>query len=239
MESCITTKVVFGSLFFLLSISNVWAQHDRVPGQYLIKYKKTNPTVLEKTYIQSALGVKTLKHNSLTNSDLVTAETSFNEKYAKDLLAQGIVEYIEPNYIVKTQLTPNDANFSQLWGMNNTGQTGGTAWGKPGGNRCTCMLWLCARATIQRWEKKHSYGHVHPIFSALNYFLSGSSLFQIPRIHTYFPSRFSTTHTYLPVLALPILSVAMLFPISMILSPAGIISSTSNAMVIPLVSLAI
>ena len=127
MESSITTKVVFSSLFFLLSISNVWAQHDRVPGQFLMKYKKSNPTVSEKNYIQSALGVNVLKHNSLTNSDLVSADSSLNDKYAKDLLAQGIVEYIEPNYIVKTQAIPDDVNFSQLWGMNNTGQTGGTA----------------------------------------------------------------------------------------------------------------
>jgi len=38
------------------------------------------------------------------------------------------VEYIEPNYIVSTTTTvPNDPQFNQLWGLNNTGQTGGTA----------------------------------------------------------------------------------------------------------------
>jgi subtilisin family serine protease len=40
------------------------------------------------------------------------------------------VLYAEPNYIVRTaqhvQLTPNDPNFTQLWGLHNTGQTGGT-----------------------------------------------------------------------------------------------------------------
>jgi subtilisin family serine protease len=38
------------------------------------------------------------------------------------------VMYAEPNYIVRTSLTPNDTRFGELWGLNNTGQTvGGTA----------------------------------------------------------------------------------------------------------------
>ena len=34
---------------------------------------------------------------------------------------------MEPNYVVSATLTPNDPSYSQLWGMNNTGQTGGTS----------------------------------------------------------------------------------------------------------------
>src|SRR5262245_56688960 len=33
------------------------------------------------------------------------------------------VRYAEPNYVYRRQLTPNDASFGSLWGMNNTGQT--------------------------------------------------------------------------------------------------------------------
>ncbi|MCX6924894.1 MAG: S8 family peptidase, partial [Verrucomicrobia bacterium] len=53
--------------------------------------------------------------------------------------------YAEPDYQVKAVSTvPNDARFSELWGMNNTGQTGGTsdadidapeAWGLNTGSR--------------------------------------------------------------------------------------------------------
>ncbi len=35
------------------------------------------------------------------------------------------VLYAEPNYIVKTLATPDDTRFSELWGLNNSGQTGG------------------------------------------------------------------------------------------------------------------
>lgn len=35
--------------------------------------------------------------------------------------------YAEPDYIVHTSVQPNDSSFSELWGMHNTGQSGGTA----------------------------------------------------------------------------------------------------------------
>jgi len=37
------------------------------------------------------------------------------------------VLYAEPDYIVKTAVTPDDTRYDELWGMHNTGQTGGTA----------------------------------------------------------------------------------------------------------------
>src|SRR5439155_7881105 len=36
------------------------------------------------------------------------------------------VEYAEPNYIVSALVSPNDPSFSSLWGLLNTGQSGGT-----------------------------------------------------------------------------------------------------------------
>ena len=36
------------------------------------------------------------------------------------------VLYAEPNYKFKLFVVPNDPMFSQMWGLNNTGQTGGT-----------------------------------------------------------------------------------------------------------------
>ena len=36
------------------------------------------------------------------------------------------VAYVEPNYVYQaTALTPDDTRYSQLWGLNNTGQSGG------------------------------------------------------------------------------------------------------------------
>lgn len=57
---------------------------------------------------------------------------------AIDLLeASGRVEYAEPDYLVSVDLTPNDSRFAELWGMENTGQTGGT----PGADIDATLAW--------------------------------------------------------------------------------------------------
>jgi thermitase len=45
---------------------------------------------------------------------------------ARRLNRSSLVQYAEPNFILRTQATPNDPLFSQLYGLHNTGQTGGT-----------------------------------------------------------------------------------------------------------------
>jgi subtilisin family serine protease/PKD repeat protein len=42
------------------------------------------------------------------------------------LMKEPSIEYAEPNYIVRTCDVPDDPMFDQLWGLHNTGQTGGT-----------------------------------------------------------------------------------------------------------------
>ena len=46
--------------------------------------------------------------------------------YLTALARDSRVEYVEPNYLVQSQLIPNDTRFIDLWGLNNEGQTGGT-----------------------------------------------------------------------------------------------------------------
>lgn len=40
--------------------------------------------------------------------------------------ADASVEYVEPDFVVQTTKLATDPSFSQLWGLHNTGQTGGT-----------------------------------------------------------------------------------------------------------------
>ncbi|MEK6984396.1 MAG: S8 family peptidase [Nanoarchaeota archaeon] len=44
----------------------------------------------------------------------------------RELSNNPAVEYAEPNYIVRINAVPNDPNFGLLYGLHNTGQTGGT-----------------------------------------------------------------------------------------------------------------
>ena len=68
-----------------------------------------------------------------------------NVERAMELLeGSPLVEYVEPNYLLSLDVIPNDPRVGELWGMNNTGQTGGTpdadidadmAWGVSTGSR--------------------------------------------------------------------------------------------------------
>ena len=60
--------------------------------------------------------IMVFKSKTATTKELVAAFAS----------APGVIN-AEPNYIVHKSSLPNDPMFSQLWGMDNTGQTGGTA----------------------------------------------------------------------------------------------------------------
>jgi len=42
------------------------------------------------------------------------------------LMKEPSIEYVEPNFIVRICDVPNDPRFDELWGLHNTGQTGGT-----------------------------------------------------------------------------------------------------------------
>lgn len=58
----------------------------------------------------------------VTLGDDTDVETAMAE-YA----ARPDVEYVEPDYVITASGVPNDPSFGQLWGLRNTGQTGGVA----------------------------------------------------------------------------------------------------------------
>src|SRR5215510_5568930 len=51
------------------------------------------------------------------------------------------VWYAEPNYVVRTQLTPNDTRFGEMWGLNNTGQVVGGQTGIAGAHISAVSAW--------------------------------------------------------------------------------------------------
>ncbi len=57
---------------------------------------------------------------------------------AVEVLAQNpVVRVVEPNYIIRPAADPNDASFSSLWALKNTGQSGGT----PGADISAITAW--------------------------------------------------------------------------------------------------
>jgi serine protease len=65
------------------------------------------------------------KNGALAKIDLQKGRTV--EEALEILRKDPAVAYAEPNYIVRALGIPNDARFAELYGMHNTGQTGGTA----------------------------------------------------------------------------------------------------------------
>jgi subtilisin family serine protease len=109
---------------------------DYAPGQLLVKFTLPQSDEklakkVEKMYGKDAKkGHKISKDYTklgLQNTYLISLSADddpkdVKEKYKKD----PDVVYAEPNYVVTVDNIPNDPSFSLLWGMHNTGQTGGT-----------------------------------------------------------------------------------------------------------------
>lgn len=108
---------------------------EYVADELLVKYKANISDLDRKNSAErdGALTVSHLKaHDKLPKNpaeqwslvkfrqgeDLQKAKVRFNQN--------SDVEYVEVNYIATVGAIPNDPRFSELWGMNNTGQTGGT-----------------------------------------------------------------------------------------------------------------
>jgi len=97
------------------------------PGEFIIKFRKTDrsDTAKKRTALRTKLRVRVKKNLALTGAQVVVSSAKgVDEAAAKDLLAQGIVEYIEPNYIYHALAVPNDPRFGTLWGMHNAGTVG-------------------------------------------------------------------------------------------------------------------
>jgi len=97
-------------------------------GEVIVKYKSGIKKTIANS-LSSAQGFEVLKtYSKLTKKNLIRVlkSSKTTQEMIKILKADPNVESVSPNYIRQLDATPNDPDFSQLWGMNNTGQTGGT-----------------------------------------------------------------------------------------------------------------
>ncbi len=104
-------------------------------GRVIVKYKSGLSSSNINT-MASSMGlevVKTYSKLSKKNPISVIESSKSTEEMIKILEADPRVESVSPDYIRQLDsnnnsldATPNDPDFDELWGMNNTGQTGGT-----------------------------------------------------------------------------------------------------------------
>lgn len=98
-----------------------------VPGELLLQFR---PEVAEgdRDRVLNRHGLRVLRHLRADGIlKLQIPEGLDPQTVAVRLRALAEVEAAEPNYYRYLDATPNDPRFSEMYGLNNTGQTGGTA----------------------------------------------------------------------------------------------------------------
>ncbi len=101
------------------------AGKEYVENQLIIKFKP-GADENQKKAVTHSLNSVTLKKFSIIGGELIQISGVTVEQAVNLLKDDPRIEYAEPNYIFQLAAVPNDPYFNLLWGMNNTGQTGGT-----------------------------------------------------------------------------------------------------------------
>ena len=101
------------------------------PAELLVRFR-SDASKAAINQVHSALGARVLRTFQIVpNLQLVRVPSGMSPAEARALYEKDPnVLYAEPNYVYhiaqQVFLTPNDSQFTQLWGLHNTGQTGGT-----------------------------------------------------------------------------------------------------------------
>lgn len=117
--------------------------NDFKKGELLVKWKSdtttasktsTNPQAAElrKSYnivdarkLYKGKKLKKAKANEIARWEVIELDNVSEADILNKLKADPRVEAVEYNYRVHANLLPNDTSFNNLWGMHNTGQSGG------------------------------------------------------------------------------------------------------------------
>ncbi len=100
-------------------------QPEIIPGQVIIKYKPT-VSMMATTSIAAEMGLTAIKGISRLQAVVYQIPAGKTlEQVLEECKSRHEIEYAEPNYRLYALDIPNDPDFNKLWGLHNTGQTGG------------------------------------------------------------------------------------------------------------------
>lgn len=118
--------------------------HKVVPGEVIVRFAGGDEVQVQ-TFVNNAIGMV----NASDHRDIIPGLNMYHIR-SKDMNTHALlkmmsnapgIEFVEPNYIYERQLTPNDSQFGQLWGLNNTGQTVGGQTGIAGADISAVSAW--------------------------------------------------------------------------------------------------
>src|SRR5262245_45461992 len=118
--------VAFAVAWSLTGVAAALAQNVReIPGELLVRYKNgVGPS--ERASLRAQMNAHRVKHFDFINVEHLKLDKGKAHDVIERFRHNPKIEYVEPNYEIQAFLTPNDARFSELYAMRNTGQTGGT-----------------------------------------------------------------------------------------------------------------
>lgn len=116
-------KLAFGAFLLGASIASASVQPEAVPGEYVVKLKDS-AFQQENLSIQNDIGIQIVRKISKQSKAVLVRDSVVRkaENVMSALSAHNAVEFVEPNYIYRANLIPNDPDMSKLWGMVNEGQ---------------------------------------------------------------------------------------------------------------------
>jgi hypothetical protein len=100
---------------------------DHAEDEILVRFKDRTSAVGKASAHSAASAAAKKRFNVVRQLELVKLPRGVSVENALNLYRSNPdVLYAEPNYAVQSLATPNDPLFGQLWGLQNTGQSGGT-----------------------------------------------------------------------------------------------------------------
>ncbi len=125
----LASTMIFGMFSSTVSFAK---EAEVVPGQYLVQLKSQIQIQNYKNLSQT-LGAQVLRKIPNTNILVVQkGSVELTTTAISQLSENPMVELVEPNYIYRVEMSPNDPFFGKLWGMQNTGQSDGKTNGTAG-----------------------------------------------------------------------------------------------------------
>ncbi|HUD73324.1 MAG TPA: S8 family serine peptidase, partial [Dongiaceae bacterium] len=96
------------------------------PGEVLVKFK-AGTARSQKDAIRDEVAGRTRRRFRHGGEHWILGRGLSTEAAIERLRRNPKIEYAEPNYIVHAERAPDDPIYPRLWGLHNTGQSGGTA----------------------------------------------------------------------------------------------------------------
>jgi thermitase len=109
----------------IAALAVVPSQAEAASDGVIVKYN-SSATAADIAGLESQLGLGQVTGTVRRQGAVVFASSNAGAT-VKALRRSDLVKYAEKNRILASQATPNDPLFADLYGLNNTGQTGGTA----------------------------------------------------------------------------------------------------------------